>query len=535
MSSDAEDLGLGVRQGAAGEAVGSVMGGAGVAEVETFTEAGPEAVDEAVSQAVAFAPTLAGTSPAQRALLLRRIAGELEARRPDLVSRADRETSLGAVRLEGELSRAVVQFEAFADFVEAGGHLGVRIDHADPMGRLGPRPDLRKLLVPLGPVVVFGASNFPFAFSTPGGDTASALAAGCPVVVKGHPSHPGTSEIAAEAIIAALRAAGLPPGGFALLQGTDPALSRQLVAHPQVKAVGFTGSRAVGRTLWDVGVARAEPILVHAEMGSINPVFVTSRAVRARAEAIGEALALAVTAGAGQFCTKPGVVVLPAGSDSGSDVDAFVAGLAARVAATRVVPLLNPRIAAAYQEGLDQVCAMPGVQVAAIGGQDPGPVSGRTAVVEASWDVARAAPGLLEEHFGPMVVVLRAPESDFPLVAAELEGQLTATVHAQAADHELAGRLLDVLVGRAGRVVYDGVPTGVAVTAAMNHGGPYPAATTATTSVGTDAALRFLRPVAYQGVPDELLPEALREANPWGVQRIVDGAWQPARPTTRPR
>lgn len=487
-----------------------------------FTEASAADIDAAVAAAVAAAPALAATSPQQRADFLRAISAALEARRGELVPRADAESGLGPVRLEGELTRAIVQFEAFADLVATGDHLAVVIDPPKADARPAPRPDLRKMHVPLGPVAVFGASNFPFAFGTPGGDTASALAAGCPVVVKGHPAHPGTSELVALAIADAAVSVGLPAGVFSVLQGADPSLSTALVAHPGITAVGFTGSLIVGRILMDTAAARPAPITVHAEMGSVNPTFITSAAIEARCEAIAQGLAASLTGGAGQFCTKPGVSVVPRGEIG----DRFVAALADAFAATNVHALLTPGIRATYERSTAATAAH-----ATVLARGTGPTEGSAAeplLLTADFDAVADHPDLVDEHFGPFGIVLRADEADFARVAAGLDGQLAAVVHAEDGSVPAVRDLIAVLSTRAGRVIWNGFPTGVAVAAAMTHGGPYPAASTPTTSVGLAALDRFVRPVTYQSVPEAALPPALVDANPWGLCRRIDGVWSDA-------
>lgn len=480
----------------------------------TFGEATHEHVASAAAAAAGAAAALAATSPAQRAAFLRAIAAELEQCRAALVARADEETALGAPRLDGEVTRSLVQFEAFADLVAAGAHLGARVDEADQQARPAPRPDLRKVLVPLGPVAVFGASNFPFAFSTAGGDTASALAAGCPVVVKGHPSHPGTSELVARAINAATAACRLPAGVFALLQGRSPELSRSLVEHPAIAAVGFTGSQHVGRILCELAAARPTPIPVYAEMGSLNPVFVSEEAIRIRGESLARELAGSALLGAGQFCTKPGLLIVPTGHAG----DEFVARLGAAYADAGTAPLLNTAIAERLREDVRTLRRADMARVVAEGRQASGALEVSPALVEVDWDHIDGAPVFLEEHFGPVSVVIRIPQSRFPQVMTRLDGQLTVTIHAESPTGKGVRELVDQAARKAGRLIWNGFPTGVAVTAAMHHGGPWPASSSAAhTSVGLDAIWRFLRPVSFQNFPEELLPAAVQAANPWAV------------------
>ena len=473
--------------------------------LDTFAEATTADVDEALRRAVAAAPGLAATTPKERAWFLYELASQLESVRTDLVARADLETAIGAARLEGELTRTTRQLAAFAEHVGAGGHQNVTFD-ALPEG--SPARDLRRMTVPIGVVVVFGASNFPLAFGAPGGDTASALAAGCPVVVKGHPSHPGTSEIVALAFAAAIAKVGLPAGVFSLLQGASPRLSSELVLHPDTAAVGFTGSRKVGRILADLAASREFPILVHAEMGSTNPMFITGHALEARSAVIASRLADSILLGSGQLCTKPGLIFVPEGATG----DRFVSTLADEFGERVPTPMLNMSIRERYLSAETVAAGAPSsARVVATTVQSDGrfPVAGE--LTEVTWSDARATPALLEERFGPAAVVVRLPEDAFVDAASTLEGQLTASVHGETGDSEALAPLIRVLANRAGRVIWNGYPTGVAVSKAMTHGGPFPASSTPTTSVGLSAIGRFLRPVTFQDFPAGLLPPALRD------------------------
>jgi NADP-dependent aldehyde dehydrogenase len=379
------------------------------------------------------------------------------------------------------------------------------------------------MLVPIGPVAVFGASNFPLAFSTAGGDTASALAAGCPVVVKGHPSHPGTGEVVARELRAAIADAGLPDGTFAHLLAAGVEVGEALVDAPAIAAVGFTGSTAGGRAIADRAAARPTPIPVYAEMGSINPVVVTNAALQARAQGIAEGLVASVSNFGGQLCTKPGVVFVPDGADG----DAFADAVAAELDRVEPTVLLNERLRDALAAAVKRLRARD--DVTPLGKAAPAGGEGyrhQPAAFEAPASGVATGSELLEEHFGPVVVLLRYASDDELLAAlAAIEGQLTGTIHAQPdADADLLGRLTEALAARAGRVVYDGFPTGVAVTHAMHHGGPYPATSApAHTSVGMTAIRRFLRPVVWQNAPAAVLPPELRDDNPLGIWRRVDG------------
>jgi len=456
----------------------------------------------------------------ERAAMLRGAAARLRAVGDEIVAVAEAETGLPEARLRSELERTAGQLEAFAEVIDAGDYVEAIIDTADPDAKPIARPDVRRMLVPIGPVAVFGASNFPLAFSTGGGDTASALAAGCPVVVKGHPSHPGTSAVVARELSAAAEEAGLPEATFQLLQSSGVEVGEALVDEPAIAAVGFTGSFAGGKALHDRAAAREQPIPVFAEMGSINPIVITEAALTARAETIAEGLAASVASFGGQLCTKPGVVFVPAG-EAGA---AFAADLGARLDAAEPQVLLNERLRdslAARVAELDGVAEPVGEGATAAG---PG-FRFRPAAYRAAAGDLRAHPELLEERFGPVVLLLTYESRDDLLDAVlRIEGQLTGSIHAQDEDAELA-RLLAVALGeRAGRLIFDGFPTGVAVTYGMQHGGPYPATTAAAhTSVGMTAIRRFLRPVAFQDAPAHVLPPELQDANPLGIWRRVDG------------
>jgi NADP-dependent aldehyde dehydrogenase len=490
---------------------------------EVAVEAMAQDVDAAVRAAAAALPALADRSVRSR--LLRGAAGLLEESAEEVVATADAETALGVPRLTGELARTAFQLRAFADIVDEGAFLDVVIDHPDPAARPIPRPDLRRYKIPLGVVAVYAASNFPLAFSVPGGDTASALAAGCPVVVKAHPDHPATSALCARILRRAAVAAGLPQDTVVLLHGF--AAGVELVGHPLVAAAGFTGSIPGGRALFDAAAARPRPIPFHGELGSLNPVVVTEAAAAERAEQIGAGLAGSFTLGNGQFCTKPGLVLAPAG-DGGDRLVSALTG-AAEGAAPGV--LLDARMRENFLKGAAARAALPGVTVPVAAGGDGDDLAVRPGYVVAD---ARdlAEPGaydlLLEECFGPLTVVVRyAGADELAAVLDRLPGNLTATAHLgadeAATDGGPAAGLLARLTALAGRVLVDGWPTGVAVAAAQHHGGPYPATTSTSTSVGGTAIERWLRPVAYQDTPPALLPPELRDGNPLGIPRRVDG------------
>jgi acyl-CoA reductase-like NAD-dependent aldehyde dehydrogenase len=458
-----------------------------------------------------------------RAAMLRRAAARLRAAGDDVVAIGESETGLPEVRLRSELERTAGQLEAFAALLDAGDYVEAIIDTPDPDAKPIARPDVRRMLVPIGPVAVFGASNFPLAFSTAGGDTASALAAGCPVVVKGHPSHPGTGELVAHEVKAAVAEAGLPDGTFAHLLAAGIEVGEALVDAPAIAAVGFTGSTAGGRALADRAARRPNPIPVYAEMGSINPIVVTEAALAARAGAIADGLVASVSNFGGQLCTKPGVVFVPAG-ESG---DEFARTIAARLDAVEPTVLLNERLRDALEDAVERLVERPEVRrlgtAPAFAGEG---YRHQPAAYEAPAAAVADGSTLLEEHFGPVVVLLRYRSRDELFGALdEIKGQLTGSIHAQPdEDAELLGLLTEQLAARTGRVVYDGFPTGVAVTHGMHHGGPYPATSApAHTSVGMTAIRRFLRPVAWQNAPTAVLPPELRDANPLGIWRRVDG------------
>ncbi len=483
------------------------------------------AVDEACARAVDAGLALDALGRAGRAGLLRAMADALEAGREELVRTADEETSLGTGRLGGELTRTVFQLRFFAGVLDDGGYLEATIDPAGPTP-MGPRPDLRRIQRPRGVAAVFGASNFPFAFSVPGGDTASALAAGCPVVAKVHEGHPRTSLLAAAALRAGAAAAGTPADCVQLISGQQAGLA--LVRHPGVAAVGFTGSLRVGRLLFDAASARPAPIPFYGELGALNVVVVAAGAARARAAAIGDGLAGSALLSTGQFCTKPGLVLLPAGADG----DAVEAVLTERFAAAAAGPMLTERTREQFRRASAELTAAPGARVLATGAEAtpgaagaPGDGAGSQSALLLAADPDALTGPLLDECFGPVLVVSRYPDAaTLDAVLGRLGGALTGTVHAEPDDGPLARLLLDRFAATVGRIVWNGFPTGVAVAWAMQHGGPWPSTTDAgTTSVGAAAISRWLRPVSYQDVPAELLPVELRDGDV-DVPRRVDGS-----------
>ena len=462
--------------------------------------------------------------PAQkRAALLRRIAELFENNAPAIIERANQETALPPARLQGESARTCSQLRLFASLIEAGWWLDARIDHGEPNRKPLPKPDVRSMLMPLGPVAVFSSSNFPLAFSVAGGDTASALAAGCTVIVKPHQGHLGTSELVAQIILQAAQECGAPEGLFSVLYGPGREVGLALVKHPSIKAVGFTGSRAGGRALMDAAAARPEPIPVYAEMGSINPVFLLPGAVEAGADALATGLHGSVTLGVGQFCTNPGLVFL----ERGPSVDAFLRKLTDLMQGTPAGTMLTPSICSEYHEGVQRFSTANGIRLLTPTGSEKARSEGKagTALFVTDAETFLANDALMAEVFGPSTLVVQCvSRAQMLTAAAKLEGQLTATVHGKPEEFPAYRDLLAILETKAGRLLCNGFPTGVEVCHAMNHGGPYPAtADGRTTSVGTRAIERFTRPVCYQNFPDVMLPDALQEANPLGLPRLVDG------------
>ncbi|GAA1509753.1 aldehyde dehydrogenase (NADP(+)) [Streptomyces albidochromogenes] len=487
---------------------------------QVAVEATWQEVDRAVRAAHAARSALADRTA--RAALLRTAAQLLDEAAEHVVEAADAETALGPTRLTGELARTTAQLRAFADVVDEGAFLDIRIDHEDGT-KTPPRPDLRRYKIPLGVVAVYAASNFPLAFSVPGGDTASALAAGCPVVVKAHPDHPATSELCASVLHRAAARLGLPEDVVVLLHGFDAGI--ELVRHPLVAAAGFTGSVRGGRALFDAAAARPAPIPFHGELGSLNPVVITPAAAEERAEQIGAGLAGSMTLGAGQFCTKPGFVLAPEGPSG----DRLLKSLTAAVSDTDPGVMLDHRMRDAFVEGVRERAGLPDTEAPVTpgaGGEHT--VSAGFLTVPARLLAAEGPHDLLlEECFGPVTVVARYEDpAEIGAVLSRLPGNLTATLQLSA--EELAGdgdtgaRLLAELTPLAGRVLVNGWPTGVAVAPAQHHGGPYPATTSTSTSVGATAVERWLRPVTYQSTPQVLLPVELRDDNPAGLPRRVN-------------
>ncbi|MBD9504570.1 aldehyde dehydrogenase (NADP(+)) [Pseudomonas sp. PDM17] len=508
----------GQRIGAGTVRLQSLDASTGEALPREFLQATEAEVDAAARAAEAAFPAYNTLSPERRAQFLDAIASELEALGDDFIATVCRETALPAARIQGERGRTANQMRLFAKVLRRGDFLGARIDRALPERQPLPRPDLRQYRTGVGPVAVFGASNFPLAFSTAGGDTAAALAAGCPVVVKAHSGHMATAEFVGEAITRAAEATGMPAGVFNMIYGAG--VGEPLVKHPAIQAVGFTGSLKGGRALCDLAAARPQPIPVFAEMSSINPVLVLPAALENRGEKIARELADSVVMGCGQFCTNPGLVI----GIASPAFSLFVANLIAEIGQRPAQTMLNAGTLKSYEKGIARLLPHPAIRHLA--GQ---PQEGKQALpqlFQARAELLLAGEELLQEEvFGPTTIVVEvADEAELRRALDGLHGQLTATLIAEAEDLSRFAALVPVLERKAGRLLINGYPTGVEVCDAMVHGGPYPATSDARgTSVGSLAIDRFLRPVCYQNYPDALLPEALKDANPLGIARLVDG------------
>lgn len=464
----------------------------------------------------------------QRAAFLESIAKHILAQGEGLLRRAHEETGLPEARLSGERARTVGQLRLFAAELRAGEWLGLRVDSALPQRQPAPRPDIRQRRIPVGPVAVFGASNFPLAFSVAGCDSAAALAAGCPIVVKGHPAHPGTSEWVAKAIVQAAVETGMPPGVFSLLNGPDTALGAALAADSRIRAIAFTGSRAGGLAMMNIAAQRREPIPVYAEMSSVNPVILLPAALAARAASLAREFVASLTLGVGQFCTNPGLIL----AIEGAGLEAFLEAARAAVAELAPAVMLTPGIQRNFERAVGRMAAEDAVQLLARGAEPGAPHCGRAALFSVSARSLLSEPRLAEEMFGPASVVVRCAErSEVLEVLEHLEGQLTVTLQMEEADLALAKALLPAMERLAGRLIVNGWPTGVEVCHAMVHGGPFPATSDGrSTSVGTLAIDRFLRPVCYQGFADALLPEELRAGQLDRRPHRLDGERRPGGP-----
>jgi NADP-dependent aldehyde dehydrogenase len=487
-----------------------------------FFSATAEEVNQAVLLANQAFAAYSRTSGREKATFLRAIAANIEGISAELIDRAEQETALPKARLQGETARTCGQLRLFAQVAEEGSWVMARIDRANAERKPAPKPDLRSMLRPLGPVVVFGASNFPLAFSVAGGDTASALAAGNPVIVKAHSAHPGTSELVGQAVQEAVRQCNLPEGVFSLLFGRGAQIGVALMKHPLVKAGGFTGSRSAGRQLMDTAASRPEPIPFYAEMSSTNPVFILPGALRERADAIAAGLHASFTLGAGQFCTKPGMVFLP----EGAGAPGFVDKLQQSVNDSAPFYLLTGGIRSAYEASIADRKARHGVKlVAEKSTASNGQLGVGAALFSTDGQTFLKDPELAGEIFGPATLLVRHANRDEMLEAArDLEGHLTATIHGTEQDLREFSDLVAILENKVGRLVINGFPTGVEVSHAMVHGGPYPSTSDGrSTSVGSQAIFRFSRPICYQDFPDASLPKELKNENPLHIWRMVDG------------
>ena len=497
----------------------------GLALEPTYHYASLDDVDHAADLADEAYATYSKLPGKEKGKFLRSIATGIEGIGAELVDRAHKETALPEGRLKGELARTVGQLRLFAQVVEEGSWVNARIDPAEPERKPMPRADIRAVLRPLGPIAVFGSSNFPLAFSVAGGDTASALAGGNPVIVKAHSAHPGTGELVGQVVTQSVKECGLPAGVFAVLFGPGAKMGAALVKHPKVKGVGFTGSREAGKSLMDLAAARPEPIPCFMEMASVNPVFVLPEALKARGTQIAAGLFGSFTLGVGQFCTKPGLVFLP----QGAEADALVAELKAHVEKASCQPMLTESIAKSYRSGVAERTGKASVETVVEAGE-PGEQLSTYAVpvllqIKGA-DLLRDRE-LAAEVFGPSTLVIRYKDrKELMDLVGGLEGQLTATLHGTESDIAQFRDLVALLERKAGRLVVNGFPTGVEVCHAMVHGGPYPATSDSrATSVGTLAIYRFVRPVCYQDFPQAALPDELKDGNPLGIWRLVNGAF----------
>lgn len=495
----------------------------GVALEPAFHEATNADAARAVELAAEAYEVYRKKTPEQIAAFLERIATEIDAIGDVLTQRAHQETALPEGRLVGERGRTTGQLKAFAALVREGSWVDARVDRAQPDRKPLPRADIRRMLAPIGPVLVFGASNFPLAFSAAGGDTASALAAGNTVILKTHPAHPGTSEMVMRAVQKAIAACEMPAATVSMIHSTGSEIGTVLVQHPKLRAVGFTGSLGVGRAIYNAAAARPEPIPVYAEMGSINPVFILPGALAERGAAIAQGLVQSVTMGVGQFCTNPGIVFGP----KGEKFNAFIHEAATQIAGVAPGTMLYPGIRDRFHDGAERVAQTPGVKVAgkSSASADATKTQASAMVFRTDTETFEREAHLREELFGPSTLLVECDSiADAERAARLLEGQLTATVHGTDKDLEQYHTLIDLLAQKVGRILYNGFPTGVEVCPAMVHGGPYPATTDArSTSVGTAAILRWVRPVCFQNFPQALLPVELKNTNARKIWRLVDG------------
>lgn len=488
---------------------------------DIFTESTSQEINDAIERSEKAFEQYRSKKPTERVVFLRRIGKELEIAEDRLILACSKETGLSEARLKGELKRTINQLNMFADLVSEGSWVNARIDRSDPDRQPLPKPDLRQMQIPLGVVGIFGASNFPFAFSVAGGDTASALAAGCTVVVKGHPAHPKTSELVGNAIAKAIKETNMPEHICSLVQGKSVEVGMNIVNHPLIKAIGFTGSTKGGMAIFAAAAARPEPIPVFAEMGSTNPVFILPGAMKDRASEIAKGLVSSITLGSGQFCTNPGLILTLKSSETNS----FLSTIGNYFETIQAGTMLTPAIKQAYDERIKRLLNVDGVVKAASGTESDTFCEGRPYLLNTTAEIVLANPMLAEEVFGPSSLFIDIKDKDqLYRLAHNLEGHLTATVHATSEDLENYPELIKILERKVGRILFNGFPTGVEVSHSMVHGGPFPATSDSrSTSVGTGAIYRFSRPICYQDFPDEVLPEALKDSNPLHIWRLLDG------------
>lgn len=490
----------------------------------TYTDASLEEIDVVVRESYFAFQSYKNLSATKRATFLRAIAQEIDNLGQELVKTAMEETALPEARIIAERARTTGHLNMFADYIEEGSWVEARIDTAKPDRAPVPKPDLRKMLMPLGPVVVFGAANFPLAYSTAGGDTASALAAGCTVIVKAHPAHAKTSQLVADAIDRAAKTNGIPKGVFQHIHGARFEVGQALVKHPLTKAVGFTGSFAGGKALFDLANQRPEPIPVFAEMSSVNPVILLPESLKKNYADTAVKLAASLTMGVGQFCTNPGLIM----AIEHEGLNDFVKALASKIVEQQPETMLHDGIAENYSKKLRQALAQRGVRVEAEAAGEPGKRQGKAIVASVAGSTFMDNPLLAEEVFGPFSLLIRcADRHELHAVISKLHGQLTVTLIGEEWELKEYQNCFRTLMEKAGRVIINGVPTGVEVCAAMQHGGPFPATTDSRfTAVGTDAIKRFARPVAFQNCPEALLPDELKESNPLNIWRLYNGEWK---------
>ena len=491
----------------------------------TFYEASNDELEEAVNLASIAFKEFRKTTGKQKALFLNTIADEILALDDLLIETYCSETGLPAGRAKGERGRTIGQLRNFANLVAEGSWVEASIDTADPERTPAPKPDLRKMLIPLGPIVVFGASNFPLAYSTAGGDTAAAFAAGCPVIVKSHPMHAGTGELVASAIVKATIASGMPSGVFSNLNSSGIAVGVDLVKHPKVKAVGFTGSIKGGRALLDLAAKREEPIPVFAEMGSVNPVVILPEALHKNGKNLAKTYAGSITLGTGQFCTNPGLLL----GIKSAELTAFIQNLGKEILQIQPSVMLHPTIIGAYEANKDNTIAQNNIEVVAQYNDEVQPNFAQQVITTVEGQTFLDNSSLHQEVFGPFSMVVQCKDSrQLEEIISQLEGQLTGTIIAENDEIVSHSKIIEALQNRVGRIIYNGVPTGVEVSLSMVHGGPYPSSTDSRfTAVGINSIKRWVRPFSFQDWPNSLLPDELKDENPLGISRHEDGVYKP--------